>query len=253
MTYLSDASIDRISENSIFAKLNETALSERGDKPTRPKRARPELVRGAAFVPRKKASRTGKLILIRHGHTSLNLAGEHERLRGWLDVPLDEQGLREAEQTAARVARHGITAIYSSDLTRAIQTSVSVSRATGAPLIPAGDLRPWNLGTFAGQLVIELVPFLDLLKSRPELPAPGGESWNQFYERYAKRLLALMALAANSGQTIAAVTHVRNFLAAPTVIHGGDRNKIEVRGGPKTGSAFVIERINGKWNVGADE
>ena len=253
MTYTSDSSTDRILERSAFTKLNDAAHSKTGRKPSRPKRAHQASMQSATFVPRKKASRTGKLILIRHGHTSLNLTGEHERLRGWLDVPLDEQGLHEAEQTAARVARHGITAIYSSDLTRAIQTSVSVSRATGAPLIPAGDLRPWNLGSFAGQLVVELVPFLDLLKSRPEIPAPGGESWNQFYDRYAKRLLTLMALAADSGQTIAAVTHVRNFLAAPTVIHGGDRHKIEVRGGPKTGSAFVIERINGKWNVGADE
>jgi broad specificity phosphatase PhoE len=253
MTYLTDAVADRVSENSNSAKLHEPTSSESVGKSTRPKRARRGLVRGAPFVAHKKASRTGKLILIRHGHTSLNLSGEQERLRGWLDVPLDEQGLREAEQTAARVARHGITAIYSSDLTRAIQTSVSVSRTTGAPLIPAGDLRPWNLGTFAGQLVCELVPFLDLLKSRPELNAPGGESWNQFYDRYAKRLLSLMALAADSGQTIAAVTHVRNFLAAPTVIHGGDRNKIAVRGGPKTGSTYVIERINGKWNVGAEE
>jgi broad specificity phosphatase PhoE len=243
----------QISDSSTFTKLNDTASCEPRVESIHPKRARHKPVRGTAFVPRKQAARTGKLILIRHGHTSMNLAGEHERLRGWLDVPLDDQGLREAEQTAARVARHGITAIYSSDLTRAIQTSVSVSRVTGAPLIPAGDLRPWNLGSFAGQLVAELVPFLDLLKSRPEIPAPGGESWNQFYERYSKRLLALMALAANSGRTIAAVTHVRNFLAAPTVIHGGDRNKIEVRGGPKTGSAFVIERINGRWRVGADE
>jgi broad specificity phosphatase PhoE len=253
MTYLSDASTDRLFENSTPTKLNGTTSFDAGVERIRSKRARKNSPPQTAVISRKKTAQAGKLILIRHGHTSLNLSGDHERLRGWLDVPLDDQGLREAEQTATRVARFGITAIYSSDLTRAIQTSVSVSRATGAPLIPAGDLRPWNLGSFAGQLVHELVPFLDLLKGRPEIPAPGGESWNQFYERYAKRLLALMALAANSGQTIAAVTHVRNFLAAPTVIHGGDRNKIAVRGGPKTGSTYVIERINGKWNVGSDE
>jgi broad specificity phosphatase PhoE len=36
----------------------------------------------------------GKLILVRHGHTPLNAAGKEERLRGWLDIPLDEQGLQ---------------------------------------------------------------------------------------------------------------------------------------------------------------
>ena len=42
----------------------------------------------------------GKLILVRHGHTSLNSPGDDERLRAWLDVPLDEKGLREAAETA---------------------------------------------------------------------------------------------------------------------------------------------------------
>ncbi|HWD18523.1 MAG TPA: histidine phosphatase family protein [Verrucomicrobiae bacterium] len=253
MTYQSEILTGRKSETTSKAKPHEVFARDSARKSSSRRRVRSAFVRGAPAVASRKKTQTGKLILIRHGHTSLNLAGEQERLRGWLDIPLDEQGLREAEQTAARLTAYGITAIYSSDLTRAIQTSVSVSRSTRAPLIPAGDLRPWNLGSFAGQLVSELIPFLDLLKSRPELPAPGGESWNQFYDRYSKRLLSLMALAADSGQTIAAVTHVRNFLAAPTVIHGGDRNKIAVRGGPKTGSAFIIERIDGKWSLTADE
>jgi broad specificity phosphatase PhoE len=196
---------------------------------------------------------TGKLILIRHGHTSLNLPGESERLRGWLDVPLDEQGLREAEETAARVSSFGIQEIYSSDLTRAIQTSVAVSRITRAPLIPTMELRPWNLGSFAGQLIREIVPFLNLLNEQPNTPAPGGEAWNQFYARYSQRLLSLMELASSSGRTIAAVTHVRNFLTTPTVIQGGDRRKVPVKGGPPTGSFFVIEKVDGKWHLRTDQ
>jgi broad specificity phosphatase PhoE len=244
---------DRLtSENPTLDPVNEPASPEAKGRSTRPKRPSRRFERiSSPGIPRK-ITRTGKLILIRHGHTSLNLAGEQERLRGWLDVPLDEQGLQEAQQTAARIAGHSIGTIYSSDLTRALQTSASVARVTGAPIIPSMDLRPWNLGSFAGQLVKELVPFLDLLKRHPEMPAPGGESWNQFYERYSRQLLTLMALSADSGKTIAAVTHVRNFLAAPTVVNGGDRNKIAVSGGPKTGSTFIIERINGQWSIGAD-
>ena len=47
----------------------------------------------------------GKLLIIRHGHTSLNLPGRDERLRGWLDVPLDGEGLEEAAETAEQVNR----------------------------------------------------------------------------------------------------------------------------------------------------
>jgi broad specificity phosphatase PhoE len=191
----------------------------------------------------------GKLILIRHGHTSLNRPGGEDRLRGWLDVPLDDQGLQEAEQTAQSVASYGISTLYTSDLTRAVQTSVAISRIIQAPLIPTPELRPWNLGSFAGQLIHEIVPFLNLLNERPDIPAPGGESWNKFYGRYSRRLLALMELAAGSRQSIAAVTHVRNFLTAPTVIKSGDKNKVPVKGGPPTGSVYVIEKLSGKWSL----
>ena len=57
----------------------------------------------------------GKLILIRHGHTALNGPGEDERLRGWLDVPLDQQGLDEARGIAIGISRHPVEAIYCSD------------------------------------------------------------------------------------------------------------------------------------------
>jgi broad specificity phosphatase PhoE len=76
----------------------------------------------------------GQLILVRHGKTVLNSHDNEERLRGWLDIPLDEQGLQEAELTARRVAQYQVAHIYSSDLRRARQTSDAVMRATLAPV-----------------------------------------------------------------------------------------------------------------------
>jgi broad specificity phosphatase PhoE len=195
----------------------------------------------------------GKLILIRHGHTSLNIPGQQERLRGWLDVPLSEQGLIEAEETAHIVANFGIKTIFSSDLTRALQTSEIISRAVDAPITPTPELRPWNLGVFAGQLVHQLIPFLHLLSREPDAVAPGGESWNQFYDRYSNRLFSLMELAHKSKHNIAAVAHVRNFLTAPTIVLGGDKTKVPVKGGPKTGSIYIIEKADGKWQIKTDK
>jgi broad specificity phosphatase PhoE len=195
----------------------------------------------------------GKLILIRHGHTKLNVPGQEERLRGWLDVPLSEQGLQEAEDTARIVAGFGIKAIYSSDLTRALQTSEIISRVVHAPITPTPELRPWNLGAFAGQLVHQLIPFLHLLSREPETVAPGGESWNQFYARYSNRLLSLMELAHKSKHNIAAVVHVRNFLTAPTIVLGGDKTKVPVKGGPKTGSVYIIEKVGRQWQIKTDK
>src|SRR5271166_5058329 len=150
----------------------------------------------------------GKLILVRHGHTQLNSPGKDERLRGWLDVPLDEEGLREAVEIAEQLANYPVEAIYSSDLRRARQTAETLRRHTRARVHATSDLRPWNLGVFGGQKVHDLLPFLNLLNRHPELPAPSSESFHQFYGRYSKRLLELMNTAEQASGYIVAVTHV---------------------------------------------
>lgn len=194
----------------------------------------------------------GKLLIIRHGHTSLNMPGRDERLRGWLDVPLDAEGLEEAEVAAEQVsAGCAVDAIYSSDLRRARQTAEVLRKRTRAPIVTTSDLRPWNLGVFCGQRVREILPFLNLLNQHLDLAAPSGESFYQFYGRYAHRLNELLTLAESSENCIAVVTHVRNLLATASVITGSDVSKVPVKGGPHTGTVLVVEKENGRWIIGA--
>jgi len=195
----------------------------------------------------------GKLILVRHGHTPLNSPGAEERLRAWLDVPLDKQGLREAEETADKLVRHPIEVIYCSDLRRARRTAEVVRRRVKVPVVATQELRPWNLGAFGGQKIREVIPFLELLNERPELPAPGGESFDQFYERYSDRLRQLLALAEETTGDVLAVTHVRNLLAATTIIEGGDRTKVPFKGGPSTGAISIVEKFGGRWTIHRDD
>jgi broad specificity phosphatase PhoE len=195
----------------------------------------------------------GKLILVRHGKTVLNSLDSAERLRGWMDVPLDEQGLQEAEETAQRLAQYPVAHIYSSDLYRARQTADAVVKATLAPIVHTPDLRPWNVGALAGQRVKDILPILRQLEVDPSQPAPGGESFLQFCDRYSRKLEELLEIARRSKTCIVAVTHVRNLLAAPTLLHGGNRSRIPVSGGPKTGSLVWVEKNGKGWNLRVDE
>ena len=62
-----------------------------------------------------------RIVLIRHGQTAWNKV---ERIRGQVDVPLDEVGLAQAEATAKRVANEWQpVAVYCSPLGRAVQTA----------------------------------------------------------------------------------------------------------------------------------
>ena len=170
-----------------------------------------------------------------------------------MDVPLDEQGLREAEETAQRLAQYPVAHIYSSDLHRARQTAEAVVRATLAPIAHTSDLRPWNLGTLAGQRVSDILPILQQLERDPALAAPGGESFLTFCDRYSRKLEELLEIAARTTDCIVAVTHVRNLLAAPALLRGGDRGHIPVSGGPGTGSLVWVEKNGKGWNLRVDE
>jgi broad specificity phosphatase PhoE len=194
----------------------------------------------------------GKLILIRHGHTGLNCPGQGERLRAWLDVPLDQQGLREAKTTAECLIQCPVDVIYCSDLRRARQTAEVLGKYTKAPIRATMELRPWNLGALAGQKVADVLPFLHLLSEHPELVVPSGESFDQFFTRYSRRLTALLALAYQSEKCVLAVTHVRNILASSTIINGGHRDQVAVTGGPSTGTLTVIESVDSQWRIKSD-
>lgn len=195
----------------------------------------------------------GKLILVRHGRTLLNSHGESERLRGWLDVPLDEDGLHEARETAEKIAMHAVGRIYCSDLIRAQQTATAISHVTRLPIFPTPELRPWNVGSLAGKQVNTILGDLKKLEEDPDLPAPQGESFHEFYDRYSAKLKCLLSLAARSSKHIVAVTHVRNVLATPTILVDGDKRKIPVRGGAKTGVMVWVEKSGGRWAMREDE
>jgi alpha-ribazole phosphatase len=194
----------------------------------------------------------GKLILVRHGHTPLNGHGKDERLRAWLDIPLDDQGMREGEEIAEKLSHLDVTGIYSSDLRRARQTAEMIRQSTKSAVTTTDELRPWNLGVFGGQLLREIIPFLNLLNERPDLPAPSGESFHQFYARYSNRLSQILAHTETSSGYVVAVTHVRNLLAAKTIIEHGDQDRVPVQGGPSTGSFVVVEKVEGTWKILTD-
>jgi broad specificity phosphatase PhoE len=195
----------------------------------------------------------GKLILVRHGHTSLNKPGEDERLRAWLDVPLDETGIQEAVDAAEKLNGYPIEAIYCSDLKRARQTAQILKRRLKARITPTPELRPWNLGVFGGEKIKDILPFLNILNERTDLAAPSGESFDQFYGRYSERLRHLLTLADGAQGYVLAVTHVRNLLAATVIIEGGDKSEVPVCGGPSTGAITVVERIDGNWTIRRDD
>jgi len=105
-------------------------------------------VGGHAFgAPTAGAREHRRLILARHGQTAWNAEG---RFQGQADPPLDATGLAQAERLAAEVLALRLDVLVSSDLLRARQTAMVVSRACGLEVELDRDLREIDLGLWQG-------------------------------------------------------------------------------------------------------
>lgn len=87
------------------------------------------------------------LYLIRHGQSAGNAEG---RFGGHGPTPLSELGLQQAHRTAKALAKEGITQIYSSDLTRAIQTAEPLADLLNIPITKSEAFRERNVGVLEG-------------------------------------------------------------------------------------------------------
>jgi broad specificity phosphatase PhoE len=133
---------------------------------------------------------------IRHGSTALNAGADKDKIRGWVDVPLDDRGIREAEKIGRDLAllKTKPRVIFSSDLQRAVKTAHIISQSAGIPLAqPVHGLRPWNLGHFQGVESARIAPQMKMFVNNPRQRVPGGESFNEFGTRFISTLRGLMA------------------------------------------------------------
>jgi probable phosphoglycerate mutase len=155
-----------------------------------------------------------RVLAIRHGETAWNV---DTRIQGKLDIGLNDKGRTQAERLGAALAKNQIqeplnviSAIYSSDLWRAYDTALSISKATGVPVVTDEGLRERGFGVFEGKTFDEIAQLwpdqsLRWRQRDPHFCPEGGESLTQFTARI---LQASQALAArHPGQQIALVAH----------------------------------------------
>lgn len=88
-----------------------------------------------------------KLFLVRHGQSAGNAEG---RFGGHGPTPLSELGLQQAQLTAEALSKEGVTAIFSSDLRRAVQTAEPLSKLLGVPVLTTKAFRERHVGILEG-------------------------------------------------------------------------------------------------------
>jgi alpha-ribazole phosphatase len=132
-----------------------------------------------------------RILLVRHGFVGL----QEERFLGRTDLPLNEAGIKQAEQLRNRLAPEKLDIIYTSPLRRARATAEIIASAHKAAVIACDDLCECNFGEIEGMTFTEIekqYPVLaQELRDRKTGAFPGGETLEQLNERvksFLKRL-----------------------------------------------------------------
>lgn len=148
-----------------------------------------------------------KLLLIRHGETAWN--AEH-RIQGQLDIPLSPQGMLQAAQLAECLADEPISAIYSSELSRAWLTAAPLAARLGREVIAEPRLRERSFGIFEGLTLDEIaerhpVEFGEWRARHLRWRPHGGESGQQLIDRVLGAVSDITAM--HPGQSVVLVSH----------------------------------------------
>lgn len=164
--------------------------------------------------------------LIRHGQTDWNLIG---RFQGHTDIPLNSRGLAQANELAHKLADKEFAAIYSSDLSRAVQTAEVIGRQLNLPVRTDTRLREICQGEWEGMLLAEVREKYQFdpirANASPETSrAPGGESVNEVAARMAEAANSIAelypkgkVLLASHGLAVAALYCLANAIPLANV------------------------------------
>lgn len=180
--------------------------------------------------------------LVRHGQTALNV---EDRLRGHADPPLDEVGIRQAQNLADALVGTLPVRVLSSPLARAAHTAQIIAEEAGVAHTPDTRFSDRDYGPWNGEIKDDVIARFGSVDA-----APGVEPADQVMARAMPALDAVaddfqFELGAEAGELII-VTHdavIRPLIAA---IDPGRTDLVM-----PTGCWNLLVREAGRWRVDA--
>lgn len=163
-----------------------------------------------------------RLYLARHGETEWNKCS---KIQGRTDTELSEEGVRQAELLAGRLAREKIDYIYSSSLKRAVKTAEIIAGYKGCGIIKSDKYHEICLGPWEGMTINEIKEkYSEHFRVYREDPAnfrlPGAETFMDLMERTYNGILDMVD--SHKGSNILVVSHGTAIKAAIIRILGID-------------------------------
>ncbi len=149
-----------------------------------------------------------RLLLVRHGNTADEETGRV--YKGSLDIPLSDKGRERMRRAAAFLSSFTIDKVYTSTLSRSVESGRIVGAPHGLDIETAPELNEVHFGDWEG---LNFEQIRQRYRREQELwledpgnhPPPGGESFHDAQARGMGRLRAI--IDGHRGRTVAVVAH----------------------------------------------
>lgn len=164
-----------------------------------------------------------RVILIRPGETEWNRQG---RWQGWVATPLSDYGRAQAKQLARYIRNIGMSALYSSDSRRAVETAEILGKSLGFEPIYDARWRERDIGAWQGMTLDEIRSWYadDYKKLQADIEnirVPEGESRADVRQRVLAAFNTI--LADDKGNTVGIISHTTStHMLLHSLIEGYD-------------------------------
>jgi len=197
-------------------------------------------------------ARATLIYLLRHGEV---MHAATRRFIGHLDVPLSPHGERECAAQAERLRGLPLTAVYSSDLTRARRSGEIIGAPHGLAPIVVPALREMAMGRWDGLTAAEIqarepAAFTEWMAGVGHFAFPEGESvpdlvaraWPAFDALAADCAGASIAVVAHGGTNRALLCRALGLPLGRLLAFGQDYGALSVL--ERAGDGWALRRVN---------
>jgi broad specificity phosphatase PhoE len=181
------------------------------------------------------------IYVMRHGSTVLDVT---KRSDGFLDFPLSDAGRLSLIQAQQYLKKIPLAAIYEPGLKRTAETAhiVKSGTLTDPPIVTDPAAKTWNLGILAGTRKRYGRPEVQKLIDSPLSAPPGGESFNDFQDRFLPWFQKVAKQVLKSGKPVLIVCSGSNLrLLGQTLC--GDPDELDL----DEGGLAELDYIGGQW------
>ncbi|PIZ99066.1 MAG: hypothetical protein COX77_02625 [Candidatus Komeilibacteria bacterium CG_4_10_14_0_2_um_filter_37_10] len=159
-----------------------------------------------------------KWFLVRHGETDMNKENRLYYQDNDIDMPLNEQGIMQAEECAQELKKQKIDLIITSHYLRAQQTAQVIARVTGAKIILEENFRERNTGNAQGMTSAEVktkfpnfYEYADKSANQENYQEMEERMWESFSQHYAQHKDKNVVIVGHGGAFRSLIRKIKNI------------------------------------------